>query len=232
MASGTAWFGWTVVAVVLAAAAQPGHAGERLIEALRSGGFNIYFRHAQTNWGQGDNVEGAGDWTSCDPSDMRQLSSEGRATARRLGNAIRQLHIPVVEVLSSPYCRAAETARLMEFGPVQTTRAIMNTRAQDYVGGRDAVVRRAREILSTPPPRDGNRVVIGHGNLMLATIGVRPSEAGSLVFMPRPGSDEGFELVGRLSVEDWQKLADSLATDNATLPAQRSGEQFRPVGGD
>ncbi|RDD63799.1 hypothetical protein [Ferruginivarius sediminum] len=42
----------------------------------------------------------------------------------------------------------------------------------------------------------------------------------------------GFELVGRLSVEDCQKLADSLVTGNATLPVQRIGEQSGSVGGD
>ena len=65
--------------------------GMALVEALQEGGYNIYFRHAPTDWGQHDRVEAAGDWTSCDPAEMRQLSSEGRATARRIGEAIRAL---------------------------------------------------------------------------------------------------------------------------------------------
>jgi hypothetical protein len=41
--------------------------GKALVEALQDGGYNIYFRHAPTDWGQHDRVEAAGDWTSCDP---------------------------------------------------------------------------------------------------------------------------------------------------------------------
>ena len=115
--------------------------GKALVEALQDGGYNIYFRHAPTDWGQHDRVEAAGDWTSCDPAKMRQLSSEGRATARRIGEAIRALGVPVAKVLSSEYCRAWETARLLDLGPVTRTRDIMNMRIVAHVGGRDAVIR-------------------------------------------------------------------------------------------
>lgn len=77
--------------------------GESLVRALRDGGYNIYFRHAATDWGSSDHVEAAGDWTSCDPGRMRQLSEEGRVAARRIGAAIRALAIPVGRVLSSEY---------------------------------------------------------------------------------------------------------------------------------
>ncbi len=36
-------------------------AGAELVEALRLGGYNIYFRHAETDWGQNDNVNDFGD---------------------------------------------------------------------------------------------------------------------------------------------------------------------------
>jgi hypothetical protein len=109
--------------------------GKALVEALQDGGYNIYFRHAPTDWGQHDRVEAAGDWTSCDPAKMRQLSSEGRATARRIGDAIRALGVPVAKVLSSEYCRAWETARLLDLGPVTRTRDIMNMRIVATLAG-------------------------------------------------------------------------------------------------
>jgi phosphohistidine phosphatase SixA len=180
---------------------------EMLLEALRNGGYNIYFRHAETDWSQGDQVEHAGDWTSCEPDKMRQLSDTGRATARRLGDAIRALGIPVGKVLSSEYCRAVETARLMQLGPVETTRDIMNTRAADFVGGREAVIRRAQRVLSEPPATGVNVVIIGHGNLMRAATDAYPDEGGSGIYAPRPESDKGFELVARLSSNDWSRLA-------------------------
>jgi broad specificity phosphatase PhoE len=181
--------------------------GPGLVEALRDGGYTIYFRHAATDWRNGDRLEQAGDWTSCEPERMRQLSEKGRETARRIGEAIRALGIPVGRVLSSEYCRAAETARLMALGPVETTRDIMNLRAAAFVGGRAAVVRRARQVFSRPPPAGTNVVIIGHGNLMRAATDAYADEGGSGIYAPRPGSERGFALVARLGPEDWHALA-------------------------
>jgi len=183
--------------------------GKALVEALRAGGYTIYFRHAATDWSQDDRVEMAGDWSSCDPADMRQLSSEGRATARRIGDAIRALGVPVAQVLSSEYCRAWETARLMELGPVTKTRDIMNLRVAAYVGGREEVIRRAQRVLAQSPPEGANVVIVGHGNLMRAATGAYASEGGSAIYAPRAGG-RGFELAAELSADDWFRLAASM----------------------
>jgi len=111
-------------------------------------------------------------------------------------------------VLSSEYCRAAETARLMELGPVETTRDIMNMRAAGYMGGREAVARRARRVIAEPPPEGTNTVIAGHGNLMRAATGAYASEGGSGIYAPRPDSERGFELVAELSPRDWFRLAE------------------------
>ena len=205
--------GAALAAALLAAGAlaqEPGRGleGEALVEALRAGGHTIYFRHAATDWSQSDRVRAAGDWTSCDGAEMRQLSEAGRAAARRIGAAIRKLEIPVGRVLSSEYCRAAETARLMDLGHVEATRDIMNMRASGYMGGREAVVRRAQGVIATPPPEGTNTVIVGHGNLMRAATGTYASEGGSGIYAPTPGEDPGFELVGRLSPDDWSRLAE------------------------
>src|SRR5688572_22420356 len=112
-----AWLG-VLVGMAVAAPGAPATEleGKALVEALQGGGYNIYFRHAPTDWGQHDRVETAGDWASCDPAKMRQLSAEGRAIVRRIGDAIRALGVPVAKVLSSEYCRAWETARLLDLG--------------------------------------------------------------------------------------------------------------------
>jgi phosphohistidine phosphatase SixA len=64
---------------------------------------------------------------------MRQLSAKGRAAAQRIGAAIRRLDIPIGRVLASEYCRTRETARLMNLGPVGTTREITNIRGVELV---------------------------------------------------------------------------------------------------
>lgn len=210
----TASLALTLFALQAAAVSAQPLTGEALVEALRGGGYNIYFRHAPTDWQQQDRLTEAGGWTSCDPGMMRQLSDEGRAIARRIGEAIRQLRIPVGKVLSSEYCRSAETARLLDVGPVSTTRDIMNMRAADYVGGRGAVIRRARKILAARPPAGTNAVIVGHGNLMRAATDVYAGEAGSGIYAPGAEGGKSFKLVARLSPDEWARLAARYADDN------------------
>ena len=179
--------------------------GGALVEALRKGGYTIYFRHAETDWSNDDNVGGMGDWTSCDPGRMRQLSAKGRETARRIGAAIRKLGIPVGRVLSSEYCRAAETARRMGLGQVVTTRNLMNMRVADYMGGDEAVATRAREVIATPPPAGTNTVIAAHGNLMRAATGHYVGEGGAGIF--RPDGKGSFTFIAEVTPEQWTRLA-------------------------
>jgi len=185
--------------------------GEALVNELRHGGYNIYFRHAQTDWSQSDRINKTGDWRSCDPARVRQLSDTGRATARAIGEAIRRLNIPVGRVLASPYCRTVETAKLMGIGDVETTNDVMNMRSANYVGGRDAVITSARRLLSTKPPVGTNTVITAHGNVARAATPVYPGEAEGIVF--RPEEDGGFTFVGRLTPSQWVELARNMAPE-------------------
>jgi hypothetical protein len=175
-----------------------------LVDALRTGGHNIYFRHVSTDWSQSDNLHQADDWLNCDPTQMRQLSEAGRADAMAIGNAIRKLEVPVSEILASPYCRTVETARLMGLGQVTTSTAVMNLRAAEYFGGRAAIVTTAQRLLSTPPPAGGNRVIVAHGNVASAATPAYPAEGEGLVF--KPEGDGSFILVGRVEPGQWAEL--------------------------
>ncbi|HKG73013.1 MAG TPA: histidine phosphatase family protein [Aestuariivirgaceae bacterium] len=185
--------------------------GLALVEALRGGGFNIYLRHTATSWDQDDNVTAAGDWRSCDAQRMRQLSAEGRDMAKRIGAAMGALRIPVTKVLSSEYCRAAETARLLDIGQVTQTSDIVNLRSASYAGGDEAAVQRARRVLAQPPAAGGNAVIVGHGNLISAAAGVTAGEGGGAIFRPVSGSEGRFDIVARLDADDWEKLAAEFA---------------------
>jgi hypothetical protein len=180
--------------------------GEALVAALRDGGFNLYFRHEATDWSQTDLVQQRGDWTSCDPSRIRQLSTAGRASATRTGEAMRALAIPVGKVYSSPYCRAVQTAEALGLGSVETTSDVMNLRVADYFGGRAAIVATARGRLSGKPAPGRNDVYVAHGNVAREATSVYPGEGEALVF--RPHGDAGFEFVGRLPPDAWLRLAD------------------------
>lgn len=195
-----------LIGVFISAQDGPVLAGEALVKALRAGGYNLYFRHAQTDWSQTDSVRRAGDWISCDPTRIRQLSDEGRQTARAVGEAIRALGIPVGRVLASPYCRTVDTAKLMDLGPVETTTDVMNMRVAEYFGGRAAIVATARIRLARPPAPGTNTVIVAHGNVAREATPVYPGEAEGAVF--RPDGNGGFEFVGRLTPRQWTRLAE------------------------
>ncbi len=192
-----------------AGAAQPGD--DALVRNLRAGGLTLYFRHTETDWSKDDHIAKAGDWKSCDPDKVRQLSDKGRETAKAIGRAMLALKVPVTRVLSSEYCRAAETVRLMEIGAVETTTDIMNLRAADFVGGREAAVARLRRLLARPVP-PGEIVVIGaHGNLIQAATGVYPGEGGGALFRADATAERGFTHVASLDPADWAELAKRFA---------------------
>ncbi len=182
---------------------------EALVQKLRKGGYTIYFRHAATEWSQTDHITEAGDWMSCDPGRIRQLSAVGRRSAQAVGAAIRALNIPIGRVLSSPYCRAKETATLMNLGSVNTTDDLMNLRVAEYFGGREAIVERARRQLGTAPESGTNTVLVAHGNLGRAATSVYPDEGEGLIFQPM--TDGGFVFIGRLSPAQWRQLAETLS---------------------
>jgi broad specificity phosphatase PhoE len=179
--------------------------GETLVRALQGGGYNVYFRHAATDWSQSDDVREAGDWTNCEPSRMRQLSDTGRRAAHTVGEAMRALGIPVARVIASPYCRTVETARLMSLGPVETTTDVINLRVAEYFGGRKAIARRARARLATQPAPGTNTVLVAHGNLAREATDVYPGEGEGIVF--RPDGNGDFAFVGRLTPKEWARLA-------------------------
>ena len=179
--------------------------GRALVEALRKGGYNIYFRHAATDWTQFDQVAGEGDWTNCNPNKMRQLSEAGRKTAAAVGRAMRALRIPVGQVLASPYCRTVETARYFNLGPVETTTDIMNMRVAQYFGGSSAIAGQTRRRLSTPPGADTNTVLVAHGTVLVTATNVYPQEAEAVVF--RPDGSGSFEFMARISPQLWDQLA-------------------------
>jgi broad specificity phosphatase PhoE len=193
--------------MILAPAAHAELDDASLVDALREGGFNIYFRHAQTNWSQADRITGIEDTGSCDGERVRQLSDEGRRTSSGVGDAIRALRIPVARVLASPYCRTMDTARLMAVGEVEESNDVMNLRAAQFVGGRDAVIERAKALLATAPDNGTNIIIVAHGNVAQTATPVYPGEAEGVVF--RPDGAGGFELVGRITPERWMALAEA-----------------------
>ncbi len=180
-------------------------AGEpHVVSFLQKGGFNLYIRHVGTDWSQSDKIQQKGDIESCDPKKVRQLSDKGREDARTIGKALKFFKIKVGKILSSPYCRAVETASLMGIGKVEKTTELMNMRSADLFGGDTAVIERARKLLSVTPPKGTNTLLSAHGNLARAATSVYPDEGEILVFFPLPNGK--FEFIDRISPAQWRKL--------------------------
>ena len=175
-----------------------------LVNALRGGGFSLYFRHVTTDWSQTDDLRKRDDWLSCDPQRMRQLSAEGRQDAQAIGMAIRRLNIPVTEVLASPYCRTVETAQLMGLGEVVKSVKVMNLRAASYFGGRASIVATAQRLFASAPPDASNRVIVAHGNVAREATPAYPGEGEGLVLQADDAG--GFFLRGRIRPDDWSRL--------------------------
>nr|HMN62556.1 hypothetical protein [Anaerolinea sp.] len=116
--------------------------GLGLVEALLSGGYVLYFRHAATDVTQNDTSS----TNLADCSTQRNLSEQGRTDALALGAAILELGIPIGEVRSSAYCRTRETA-LLAFGEAVTS-ADLTGFPSDLTEERTAAL---RILLSTPP---------------------------------------------------------------------------------
>lgn len=99
-----------MTAWLLTLAVSPGaNADDELWTALGEGGKVVLMRHAPVDRG----AEAGNPLTrdaSCEQE--RNLSEEGKAHARQVGDQFRERGIPVEVVFHSPYCRTTETARL------------------------------------------------------------------------------------------------------------------------
>jgi broad specificity phosphatase PhoE len=163
---------------------------EALWSLLKAGGQVVLIRHTVTTPGTGDPPGMRLD--EC--STQRNLSEEGRAHARRIGDEFRKRKIPVDRVLSSPWCRCLETARLA-FGKAEVSTALNNLFGR--YENRERQIREMKKLISgkSAGGREGNLVLVSHGSTILALTGVSPG-TGEMVVVAADG-----KILGRLSSE-------------------------------
>ena len=176
----------------------PALAGAELLDALRGGGFILYFRHADTDFRQQD-VRPV-DLANC--ATQRNLTDRGRDHARPNGSAIRALAIPIGPVLASPLCRTVETAELA-FGPAERADAVREPGGPP--AGSPERFAPLRRVLSTLPPAATNEVVVGHAYPFYSLVGGQYLEEGEAAVV-RPQA-AGFEVVARVGLKEWRELA-------------------------
>lgn len=158
-------------------------------DALRRGdGAIALVRHAD--------APGTGDppgWRLDDCATQRNLSERGRAQAKALGERLRQRGVRAGKVISSPWCRCLDTARLMDLGPVTVEPAfsnafVLNDRRDELAAAGGKVLRGWRG--------PGLLVVVTHGSNILALTGRSPASGEIVVMKPEAGGRLG--VVGGL----------------------------------
>ncbi|HEY7610783.1 MAG TPA: histidine phosphatase family protein [Alphaproteobacteria bacterium] len=161
--------------------------------ALAGDGAVALVRHAKAP-GPSPDPPGA---SLADCATQRNLSPEGRAQAARLGALWRAKRVKIGKVVSSPWCRCLDTARLMGLGPPEVSHALYN-------------------LLANPPDREAKVAALtkmmrewrGPGALVLVTHGITirrvapragdPGEAGVVVVKPDLLLARGYAVVGTI----------------------------------
>jgi virginiamycin B lyase len=185
---------------------------------VKQGGVILVLRHAATDYSKLD--EEPVDLADC--ATQRNLSAQGRAQARAIGNAVRRLKARVGRVLASPFCRTRETARLA-FGRSTVNNALLNTIDSQHDDRWRRQIRSARALLGRVPARGTVDVLVTHGSVITDTTRAVVEEGETLVVRPRGGSR--YQLVGRVLASEWRSLRAA-----ATAHALRVREYRVPAG--
>ncbi|WP_213286507.1 histidine phosphatase family protein [Bradyrhizobium sp. sGM-13] len=159
--------------------------------ALRAGGHVALMRHTDAPGGFGDppgfRVE--------DCATQRNLSAKGRADAEKIGARLKREGIAFETILSSPWCRCIDTAKLLNLGPVETVATFGNVVVlRDQ---RETLTAGARARIAKWTSR-GNLLIVTHGANISALTGVSPA-SGEIVVV-KGGSDRA-EPAGRLVLD-------------------------------
>jgi broad specificity phosphatase PhoE len=173
-----------------------------VLPELRNGGLVVYFRHTSTE--PGGPADQAADLERCET--QRNLSARGRQQAGEIGAAVRTLGIPIGTVLSSPFCRCKDTARIA-FGRV-TVEPDLFFAIRSGAAETARLAEALRRMLSTPPAAGTNTVIVAHTANLREAADIWPKPEGvAYVFRPLPGG--GFEPVARAVPEDWATAAEA-----------------------
>jgi len=157
---------------------------DELWSLLRGGRQIVLLRHGTTTPGVGDPPGFRLD----DCATQRNLVEAGRDESRRVGAAFRAQRVPVGRVLSSPWCRCLETARLA-FGRAEPWPALAN------LFGRQDRADALRAALGELPA-DGTLVLVSHGSTIASATGVMPATGELVVVTPEGGGR--FTVAGRI----------------------------------
>ncbi len=160
-----------------------------LLDDLYEGGHILYVRHTHT-----DRVGSGGtDREKCETE--RNLSTRGRDEAIAINAVFSQLALPINEIISTELCRTLDTTELA-FGRPDTI--ILRSELEQTLA----------DVLTVEPPTGTNTIIVAHIGTINRNFGLPiPFDEGD-TYVFRPMGTNGFELVGRIALQDWELLGE------------------------
>ena len=148
-----------------------------LDEAVQGQGQVIFIRHAYApGFGDPPHFE-VGDCAT-----QRNLDDTGRQQSRRIGAALRDAGLANTRVLSSPWCRCIDTARLLAIGEVEVV-GWLGSFFQGHVDEGETLARLndylAQVPRDMPPP-----VLVTHYVVIGAVTGLAVPSGGAVLYDP------------------------------------------------
>src|SRR5262244_4203371 len=159
--------------------------------ALVTGGYVALIRHGNAPPGYGGDPPG---FKIDDCTTQRNLDEQGREEARALGAAFRDHGVRVDRIVSSPWCRCLETARLMAVGPVESSWALVPDR-----DARSPVRLLELKEMVSAWRGPGTLVLVTHALTVRALLGFLPIQGETVVLKPASGTVAGGDLVGLIA---------------------------------
>ncbi len=173
--------------------------GKPMLEELSKGGYVIYMRHAKTDKSQKDtdvsNLE------NC--ATQRNLSEDGKKQAKLIADGLKKYGVAVDKVLSSPYCRAVDTAQIM-FGHAEKAPGLRYLTRLNPSEAKESMAW-IKSQFATSPGAGKNTILISHTANLKKTTGIWPKKSGDInVF--KPNGDGTYTHVGAINAAAWPGL--------------------------
>lgn len=172
---------------------------KKIVPSLQSGAHIIYFRHMSTNHSRED--KRPVDLTNC--QSQRPLNDKGIQQAKMIGRVFRHLSIPISKVLSSPYCRCKDTARLA-FGNFTVNHNLYFAMGLDRKG-KNEKGSALKKLLGTHPAKGHNTIIVSHSANLQEATGLWPKPEG-VSFIFKPEGKGQFSLIAKVRPGTWKQL--------------------------
>ncbi len=204
-----------IMAAQLVGDTKPKLQGKALPQALKPGGYVLYFRHGATNKVGEKNVARE-DLDNC--VIQRNLSPEGVTQTKAMGAALKRHQVPVGDVYTSPYCRCVDTAMNL-FGKGEKSDAlhfaIHVTESQ-----RQESTQELLKLLAPPPPAGMNTAIVSHTANLMAAVNIFPRPEG-VAHVFKLGENGQFSYVGMMLPDAWLEHQPVVATSPAKEEEKR-----------